>query len=115
MDEIDSSNMGDMVHQGMQRMVDSSATFAGLDFDMAGKTGTAQQKCRSCGSTLCLSDMRPADSPEISIAVRMAYGYSSSYAAEIGRDIAKIYFDPDSAEDLITGSAGELGSALAGD
>ena len=45
----------------------------------------------------------------------MAYGYSSSYAAEIGRDIVQIYFDPDSANELITGTAGELGDTLAGD
>ena len=57
----------------------------------------------------------PTDSPEIAVAVRMAYGYSSSYAAEIGRDIVQIYFDPDSANELITGTAGELGDTLAGD
>lgn len=113
MDEVSSSTW-DLVHRGMEKMVDSSATFSGLDFDMAGKTGTAQQSAVHADHALFVG-YAPADSPEIAIAVRMAYGYSSSYAAEIGRDIAKIYFDPDAADKLITGSAGKLGSALAGD
>ena len=40
MDEI-SSNSWDLVHQGMIGMVQYDATFSGLDFSMAGKTGTA--------------------------------------------------------------------------
>ena len=57
----------------------------------------------------------PADTPEIAIAVRIANGYNSSYAAEIGRDISKVYFQPDKAEDLINGEAAELGAASSGD
>lgn len=56
-----------------------------------------------------------ADDPEIAVAVRITYGYSSSYAAEIGRDIAKIWFEPDKAADVLTGNAAELGTALSGD
>ena len=41
MDEINSSTW-DLIHQGMEQMVASSTTFTGLDFSMAGKTGTAQ-------------------------------------------------------------------------
>ena len=113
MDEVDSSTW-DLVHEGMRRMVENSSTFSGLDFDMAGKTGTAQQSSVHADHALFVG-YAPTDSPEIAVAVRMAYGYSSSYAAEIGRDIASIYFDPDSADDLITGSAAHLGDALAGD
>ena len=40
MDEINSSTW-DLIHQGMEQMVASSTTFTGLDFSMAGKTGTA--------------------------------------------------------------------------
>ena len=94
--------------------IENSSTFSGLDFDMAGKTGTAQQSSVHADHALFVG-YAPTDSPEIAVAVRMAYGYSSSYAAEIGRDIASIYFDPDSADDLITGSAAHLGDALAGD
>ena len=45
MDDISSSTW-DQLHQGMELMVSSHATFSGLDFSMAGKTGTAQQNGR---------------------------------------------------------------------
>lgn len=41
MDEISSSTW-DLVHNGMESMVKSSSTFAGMDISMGGKTGTAQ-------------------------------------------------------------------------
>ena len=56
MDEVDSSTW-DLVHEGMRRMVENSSTFSGLDFDMAGKTGTAQQS--SVHADHALSVMHP--------------------------------------------------------
>ena len=113
MDEI-SSETWDLIQTGMEQMVSNSSVFSDIDFSMAGKTGTAQQSSLHPDHALFVG-YAPADSPEISIAVRMAYGYSSSYAAEIGRDIARIYFDADAADEIITGSAAELGDALSGD
>jgi len=113
MDEI-SSTTWDLVHEGMQRMVNNSSTFSGIDFSMAGKTGTAQLSLKHADNGLFVG-YAPADTPEIAIAVRIANGYNSSYAAEIGRDISKVYFQPDKAEDLINGEAAELGAASSGD
>ena len=39
----------------------------------------------------------------------------ANYAAEIGRDITKVYFDANAAKDLITGKASSLGKAGSGD
>lgn len=113
MDEISESTW-DLVQTGMERMVENSSAFSELDFSMAGKTGTAQQSSLHPDHALFVG-YAPADDPEISVAVRIAYGYSSSYAAEIGRDIAQIYFDSDSVDELITGKAAEVGSASSGD
>ncbi len=113
MDDVSPSTW-DMLHQGMERMVSSHATFSGLDFTMAGKTGTAQQNSLHPDHALFVG-YAPADSPEIAIATRIAYGYNSGYASEIGRDVAQIYFNPDLAEELITGKAADLGSEIAGD
>lgn len=109
-----SSSTWNLVHEGMTRMVSSSSTFAGMDTAMAGKTGTAQQNRLHPDHALFVG-FAPTESPEIAIAVRIANGYNSSYAAEIGRDITKIYFDSDQADKLITGNAAELGQANAGD
>ena len=113
MDEISSSTW-DLVHNGMESMVKSSSTFAGMDISMGGKTGTAQYSKMHADNVLFVG-YAPADSPEISIAVRIANGYASTYAAEIGRDITKVYFNPESADELLQGYASSLGTAEAGD
>ena len=113
MDEISSSTW-DLVHNGMESMVKSSSTFAGMDISMGGKTGTAQYSKIHADNVLFVG-YAPADSPEISIAVRIANGYASTYAAEIGRDITKVYFNPESADELLQGYASSLGTAGAGD
>lgn len=113
MSEI-SSETWDLVQTGMEQMVSASSTFDGIDFSMAGKTGTAQQSEIHPDHTLFVG-YAPTDNPEIAVAVRIVNGYSSSYAAEIGRDIAKIWFDPDAAAEVLTGTAADLGGAIAGD
>ena len=113
MDEI-SSRTWDLVQEGMEQMVSSSATFNSIDFSMAGKTGTAQQSSLHPDHGLFVG-YAPSDEPEIAVAVRITHGYSSSYAAEIGRDIARIYFDAGTKDEIITGSAAELGTASSGD
>ena len=113
MDDISSSTW-DQLHQGMELMVSSHATFSGLDFSMAGKTGTTQQNELHADHALFVG-YAPADSPEISVAVRIVNGYNSGYASEIGRDVSQIYFNPDLKDKLITGEAANLGSEMAGD
>lgn len=113
MDNVSDSTW-DLVHEGMQAMVSDSATFTGLDISMAGKTGTAQQSAVHPDHALFVG-YAPADSPEIAIAIRIANGYHSSYAAEIGRDIVRYRFQLADYESLINGSAAELGSSITGD
>ena len=104
----------DVIHTGMERVVASTASFNGIDFSMAGKTGTAQHSELHADHVLFVG-YAPTDAPEISIAVRITYGYNSGYAAEIGRDIAKVYFNPDVAQEVVTGRAADLGTGIAGD
>lgn len=113
MDAVSESTW-DLVQEGMERMVEHSSTFSGLDFSMAGKTGTAQQSALHPDHALFVG-YAPADEPEISVAVRITYGYSSSYAAEIGRDIARIYFEEGAADEIIMGTASVLGNVVSGD
>lgn len=110
-----SSSTWDMVHQGMEAVIGyNSTTFSGLEISMAGKTGTAQQSTVHPDHVLFVG-YAPAESPEIAVAVRIANGYSSSYTAEIGRDIVRANFKLADKNELITGSAAELGSTIAGD
>ena len=109
-----SSTTWDLVHQGMIAMIGYTSSFSGLEISMAGKTGTAQQSDVHADHGLFVG-FAPAESPEIAISVRIANGYSSSYTAEIGRDIVRANFDLADKEELITGSAAQLGSTIAGD
>ncbi|MEG2438102.1 MAG: penicillin-binding transpeptidase domain-containing protein [Lachnospiraceae bacterium] len=102
------------VQTGMELMISSSTTFNGLGMSMAGKTGTAQQSTTHPDHGLFLG-YAPAETPEISVSVRIANGYSSSYPAEIGRDIVKYKYGLATPEQLITGSASNLGEAAVGD
>ena len=115
MDAADST--WDAVQAGIRRVVtDGSAksVFAGSPVEVAGKTGTAQQS-KVHPDHVLFAGYAPADDPQIAITVRIANGYSSNYAAEIGRDITKVYFDANAAKDLIKGKASSLGQAGSGD
>ncbi len=107
----------DLVQNGMASMIRNSSTFSklrSLDFEMAGKTGTAQQS-KTHGDHALFVGYAPVENPEIALAVRIANGFSSSYAAEIGRDVTAYYYNLQDASELIHGQASELGTAIAGD
>ena len=109
-----SSSTWDAIHEGMRQMASNSTIFSGLDFSVAGKTGTAQHNDQHADHVLFVG-YAPAESPEVSVAVRITYGYNSGYSSEIGRDIMKVYFNPDAVNDVVTGKAAELGTGIAGD
>ena len=114
MDDV-STNTWNLVHQGMEDMVSSSSTFVGIgNLSMAGKTGTAQQSDTHPDHALFVG-YAPTDSPEVAVAVRIANGYSSSYTAEIGRDIMRYRFKTADVDELVTGAAAQLGTAVHGD
>ena len=52
----------------------------------------------------------PSDSPEVAFATRIANGYSSTYAAEVARDVMKYYYQLTPENELITGTASSIGS-----
>lgn len=93
----------DAIHSGMRQVVKNKVYFDGLAVEVAGKTGTAEQtRSRpSHGLFVCYA---PYEQPEIAIATRIPFGYSSDYAAQATRDIVMYYYGL-SEEDLITDSA----------
>ena len=93
-----------LLREGMIGMVLNHASFRGFNYSMAGKTGTAQQSDYNPDHGLFVA-FAPVEQPEIAIAIRITNGYSSSYAAEIGRDIVRVWFSPDDVDEVITGRA----------
>ncbi len=97
----------DAIHTGMRRVVEGKRYYADLDVNVAGKTGTAQEDRNRPNHALFIS-YAPFEDPEISVTVRVAYGYTSDYSAQIARDIYAYYYGLKEEREIITGTAGAL-------
>ena len=107
------------VHEGMRAVVTSEDKdiFTKLNSSgiaLSGKTGTAQQSQTHPDHGLFVG-FAPSDSAQIAFAIRIANGYSSTYAAEIGNDVMEYYYQVTPQEELITGTASEIAASTTGD
>ena len=94
----------DSIHKGMRMVVQNKKYFSDLAVEVAGKTGTAQQSASRPSHALFVC-YAPYNQPEIAIATRIPFGYSSDYAAQVTRDVIKYYYGLAEEEDIITGTA----------
>ena len=94
----------DAFHYGMRMVCESLSSFNGFSVEVAGKTGTAQQVSNRPNHALFIG-FAPYDNPEVSIATRIAYGYTSHNAAEVSKDILAYYFGVTETEDILNGEA----------
>lgn len=92
------------IHSGMRMVVENNAAFMDFSFPVAGKTGTAQQVKTRPDHGLFIG-FAPYESPEIAVAVRIAFGYSSGNAASVARDFFSYSFEVEDEETLLTGMA----------
>ncbi|MCR5656394.1 MAG: penicillin-binding protein [Butyrivibrio sp.] len=79
------------IHQGMRQVVEDKDYYKDVKVNVAGKTGTAQESKSRANHALFVC-YAPYEAPEISIATRIAYGYTSSYAAQITKEAIMYYF-----------------------
>lgn len=99
----------DAIHSGMRMVVENTSKFNGFPIAAAGKTGTAQQNLTRANHALFVG-YAPYENPEIAIATRIAYGYTSQNAAELSRNVLAYYFKAEDAEELLSGQAEEVNS-----
>ena len=90
-------------------MVAAAADYSSLKeieekLTVAGKTGTAEQNKNRANHALFIG-YAPADAPEISVATRITFGYTSANAVEIARDVFKYHFKLEDTEDILSGTA----------
>lgn len=109
--ELDSS-IWNAVQEGMRRVVANKTSYNDFGVTVAGKTGTAQQTRTRPNHALFVS-YAPYENPEIAVATRVAYGYSSDYAAQITKDVYSYYFKLAEKDEIITGNA-DLPEAISG-
>ncbi len=106
------------VHEGLKGVIiQNSYVFSPLidnQVSLSGKTGTAQQSKTHPDHGLFVG-FAPSDQPEIAFAIRIANGYSSTFAAEVGRDVLEYYYNIKDPSEIITGTASEISGSTSGD
>ena len=100
----------DAVHYGMRMVVESLSSFNNFSVQVCGKTGTAQQ-VKSRPNHALFIGFAPYNDPEIAIATRIAYGYTSHNAAAVSKDILSYYFGVSSTEELLNGEANTVSNS----
>ena len=100
------------VHEGMRGVVvsehgDLFPNLNASDIKLSGKTGTAQQSKTHPDHGLFVG-FAPSDNPEVAFATRIANGYSSTFAAEVGNAVLEYYYEIRPAEEIITGKAAKI-------
>ena len=114
-----SSSTWTAIHNGMKKVISSAhpdmfAKLLASDVSLAGKTGTAQQSTTHPDHGLFVG-FAPSESPEIAFAIRIANGYSSNYAAEVGRYVMEYYYGVTPTEEILTGHAAKITTSGGGD
>ena len=82
------------IHQGMRGVVQNKKYYQDFGGEVAGKTGTAEEDKSRPNHGLFVG-YAPYDNPEVSMAIRIANGYSSDYACQLSKQLMTVYFDLD--------------------
>lgn len=102
----------DAIHLGMRQVIENNAYLKDLEVKAAGKTGTAEEDKNRANHALFVC-YAPYDNPEIAIATRIAFGYTSSYAARTTKEVLQYYFNLVDEDELLTGVAQQLTGSTA--
>ncbi len=99
------------IQTGMYEVIENMASYSEMAINVAGKTGTAQQTESRPNHALFIG-YAPYESPELAVSCRISFGYTSSNAAEVCRDIFSYYFGLADRDTLITGEATQAAAAI---
>ena len=111
-----STSTWNSIFQGMRQVVEKRSDYTVLSnagINVAGKTGTAEETRKRANHALFVS-YAPYENPEITITTRIANGYTSSYAANLTRDIYLYYFDVMEEDTILSGTAARPDVSSAG-
>ena len=89
----------DAIHTGMRGVVAAKKYYQDFPIQAAGKTGTAEEDKHRPNHGLFLG-YAPYENPEIAMAIRIANGYTSDYAAQISKQVLTYYYDLDEDDSL---------------
>ena len=97
----------DVIWSGMHMAAEGYSSFADFPIEVEGKTGTAEQM-RSRPNHAVFIGFAPYDEPEIALSVRIAYGYTSSNAAQVAANVMRYYFGLEEEDALLERQAEEV-------
>lgn len=98
-----------LVKEGMYKVGNGNESsisyiFEEFPYEVAGKTGTAQES-KSRGNHALFVSFAPYEKPEIAVSVVIPNGYASSNAVELSKDVYGYYFEVEGVADLVDGPA----------
>lgn len=105
-----SASTWNTIRSGMRAVAMRTDSLKNIPVAIAGKTGTAQENKLRPNHALFVG-YAPYENPEIAFAVKIANGYTSANAAEIGGDIVEYYYKLPGYEQLLSGVASTPSSA----
>lgn len=107
----------DAVQQGMRAVVSEGSAkqiFRDLEVPIAGKTGTAQETKKRANHAFFIS-YGPYENPDICVTVNIPYGYSSSNAATVAKNIYRFYYGYTDLEQILSAGAQNVSNVKIGD
>ena len=105
------------VHQGMRQVISNGSAkriFNGLQVEVAGKTGTAQESKTRPDHALFVS-FAPVSDPKIAVTVNIPNGYGSSNAVMVGKSVYEYYFGFKDLETIRSQGATKVPNVVIGD
>ena len=100
-----SSELWNAIHTGMREVVLNHSSFEDYSgVAVSGKTGTAQEVTTKPNHALFIG-YAPSEEPQMALACRIAYGYTSANTAALARDVVNYYFKQKDTSELIPGHA----------
>ena len=85
-------------------MATRNPILSSLDVAVAGKTGTAQEDLSRPSHGLFIG-FAPYEDPEVAMAVRISYGYSSGNAISVANDIFSYMYNLEDESEIVSGTA----------
>ncbi len=107
----------ELVHAGMRKVIEdgpASKIFSDLEVEIAGKTGTAQESKSRANHAFFVS-FAPYINPEVAVTVNIPFGYSSSNAAAIAKNVYSFYFGYTNVDEIMENSALNVTNVNIGD
>lgn len=100
-----------LIHEGMGKVIDNIGELSELPIELYGKTGTAQESDIRPNHGLFIGFAHGKGQEDIAMAIRIPYGYSSTNAAMVAKDMLNYYYNLKDESEVLTDTAEQDGAS----